>query len=252
MGRSKLIAAALAISAVAGISAASAADMPAHPSWVKAEPAPVSPIYDWTGIYVGLEGGGSWGNSRHVDQATGLNDTNSFDVNGGLGGVTVGANWQIATWVFGLEGDASWVGQRGSSVDNGPAGTPAFSSFTKEDWLATVRGRVGFAANNALFYGTAGWAGAGVKSGVYSTAAGTVFDTADQTRNGWTAGAGIEWGFLPEFSVKVEYLYVSLENKAFLTPNLGPAFNRSNVSLNDNIVRVGLNWRWGAPGTVNY
>ena len=69
--------------------------MPAHP-WLKADPVPVaSPIYDWTGIYVGLEGGGSWGNSRHVDAATGLNDTNSFDVNGGLGGVTVGANWQI-------------------------------------------------------------------------------------------------------------------------------------------------------------
>ena len=222
MGRLKLIAAAVAISAMAGISAASAADMPAH-AWLKSDPVAVAnPIYDWTGIYVGLEGGGSWGNSRHVDQATGLNDTNSFDVNGGLGGVTVGANWQIATWVFGLEGDLSWVGQRGSSVDNGPVGTPAFSSFTKEDWLATVRGRVGFAANNALFYGTAGWAGAGVKSGVYSTAAGTVFDTADQTRNGWTAGAGIEWGFLPEFSVKVEYLYVPSRTRRSLRPTSAP------------------------------
>jgi outer membrane immunogenic protein len=252
MGRSKLIAVAVAISAIAGIGAASAADIPAHP-WLKADPVPVAnPIYDWTGIYVGLEGGGAWGTSRHVDAATGLNDTNNFDVNGGLGGVTVGANWQIATWVFGLEGDASWVGQRGSSPDNGPAGTAGFSSFTKEDWLATVRGRVGFAANNALFYGTAGWAVAGTKSGVYSTATGTIFDSSDTSRNGWTAGAGIEWGFLPDLTVKVEYLYVQLENKGFLTPNLGPTFNRSSVPLNDNIVRVGLNWRWGAPGTVNY
>jgi outer membrane immunogenic protein len=252
MGRSKLIAAALAVSAVAGISAASAADMPAHP-WLKSDPVPVAnPIYDWTGIYVGLEGGGSWGNSRQTLAATGLNTSNSYNVNGGLGGVTVGANWQISQWVFGLEGDLSWVGQRGSSVENGPSAAAGFSDFTKEDWLATVRGRVGFAANNALFYGTAGWAGAGVKPGVYSTAFGTVFDTSDQMRNGWTAGAGVEWGFPPEFSVQVEYLYVSLENKSFLTPNLGAGFNRSNVSLNDNIVRVGLNWRWGAPGTVNY
>jgi outer membrane immunogenic protein len=252
MGRSKLIAAAVAVSAIAGIGAASAADMPAHP-WLKSDPVPVvSPIYDWTGIYVGLEGGGSWGNSHQTSAATGLNDSNSYNVNGGLGGVTVGANWQTGSLVVGVEGDASWVGQRGSSVENGPSGTAGFSDFTKEDWLATVRGRVGFAANNALFYGTAGWAGAGVKPGVYSTATGAIFDTADQMRNGWTAGAGIEWGFLPEFSVKVEYLYVQLENKSFITPNLGPAFNRSGVTLNDNLVRVGLNWRWGAPGTVNY
>ena len=73
MSHKKLIAAAVAISAIAGISAAQAADMPAHP-WLKTDPVPVAnPIYDWTGIYVGLEGGGSWGNSRQTLAATGLN-----------------------------------------------------------------------------------------------------------------------------------------------------------------------------------
>jgi outer membrane immunogenic protein len=250
MGRSKLILAAIA-SAIAGISAASAADMPAHP-WLKAPAPVVSPIYDWTGIYVGLEGGGSWGSSRHVDAATGLNDTNSYDVNGGLGGVTAGANWQITQWVFGLEGDVSWVGQHGSSVDNGPAGNAAFSSFTKEDWLSTVRGRVGYAADTALFYVTGGWAIAGTRSGVYSTATGAILDTSDDTRNGWTVGAGLEWALLPQWSVKLEYLYVKLEDKAFTTVNLGPAFNRSAVTLNDNLVRVGVNWRFNEPVSARY
>jgi outer membrane immunogenic protein len=246
MGRSKFIVAAVAVSAIAGISAASAADMPARP-WVK-EPVPVaSPIYDWTGIYVGLEGGGSWGNSRHVDAATGLNDTGTFDVNGGLGGVTVGVNWQTASWVFGLEGDASWVGQRGSSVDNGPAGNPAFTSFTKEEWLSTIRGRVGYAANTALFYVTGGWAIAGTRSGLTSTATGALIDISDDTRNGWTVGAGLEWAFLPQWSAKIEYLYVGLENKPFATINAGAAFNRSSVTLNDNLVRVGVNWHWDNP-----
>lgn len=193
--------------------------------------------------------------SRHVDAATGLNDTNNFNVNGGL-------EWrsrrrhrrrQLADrdLGFGIEGDASRVGQRGTSPDNGPVGVAGFSSFTKEDWLSTVRGRVGFAANNALFYGTAGYAVAGTRSGVYSTATGTVFDQSDDTRSGWTAAAGIEWGFLPDLTVKVEYLYVQLANKPLTTVNLGPAFNRSSVPFNDNIVRVGLNWRRVAPGTVN-
>jgi outer membrane immunogenic protein len=253
MGRSKLVAAALAVSAIAGINAASAADMPAH-AWLKADPVQVtSPIYDWTGIYVGLEGGGSWGTSHHVNAATGLNTTNNFDVNGGLGGVTVGVNWQVTQWVFGLEGDASWAGQRGSSVDNGPAGVAGLSSTTKEDWLATIRGRVGYAANNALFFVTGGWAIAGVKSLAFTTATGTILDSSDDTRNGWTVGAGLEWAFLPDLSVKVEYLYVNLENKAFATPNQGAAFNRSAVTLNDNLVRVGVNWHWNAtPVSARY
>jgi outer membrane immunogenic protein len=246
MGRSKFIVAAIAVSAIAGTGAASAADMPVRP-WVK-DPVPVaSPIYDWTGIYVGLEGGGSWGNSRHVNAATGLNTTNTFDVNGGLGGVTVGVNWQSASWVFGLEGDASWVGQRGSSVDNGPAGVAGNSSFTRENWLSTIRGRVGWAANTALFYVTGGWAIAGTRSGAYATGSGALIDISDDTRDGWTAGAGLEWAFLPDWSAKVEYLYVGLANKAFTTPNQGPAFNRSSVTLTDNIVRVGVNWHWNNP-----
>jgi outer membrane immunogenic protein len=71
-----------------------------------------------------------------------------------------------------------------------------------------------------------------------------VFDRSKATRSGWTAGAGAEWAFAPNWSAKVEYLYVKLENNGFIAPNLGSAFNRSNVPLDDNIVRVGANFHF--------
>ncbi len=227
-----------------------AADLAAR-TYTKA-PAMAAPMYDWSGFYIGIEGGGSWGRSKHVDQGTGLDDTLNYNVNGGLVGGTVGYNWQAASWVFGIEGDWSWSGQKGSSIDDGLAGNPTFSSYTKEKWLATVRGRVGYAANNVLFYATGGYAAASVEAGVTATATGVLLDSATSTRSGWTAGGGIEWGFAPNWSAKVEYLYVQLEDKAFITPNLGAGFNRSNVPLNDNIVRVGVNYRFGGPVVAKY
>ena len=106
-------------------------------------------IYDWTGIYVGVEGGGSWGSSRHVDPATGLDDTNNYNVNGGFGGMTVGDNWQLDLGVRPRR--RHLLGRPERQFDRQrPCRQPGFSSFTKEEWLATIRGRVGFAANNAL------------------------------------------------------------------------------------------------------
>jgi outer membrane immunogenic protein len=243
MGLSKFAAVALAIGAIAGSSAASAADMPAH-LYTKA---PMAAIYDWTGFYVGAEGGGSWGRSHQVDATTGLANNSNYDVNGGFGGMTVGYNWQASTWVFGLEGDISGSSANGSSVDNGPAGNPALTSFTKQEWLGTIRGRIGYAANSALLYVAGGYAVAGTKSGVEATATSVVLDTQQDTRNGWTVGAGVEWGFLPQWSAKAEYLYVKLEDKAFATANLGPAFNRSAVTLDENLFRVGVNYRFAGP-----
>ena len=229
-----------------------AADMAPAPVYTKAPPPPVVAVYNWTGFYIGIEGGGSWGRSKHVDLFSGLDDTSRYDVNGGLVGGTAGYNWQAANWVFGLEGDWSWSGQKGSSIDDGPAGSPGFSSFTKEKWLATVRGRVGYAVNNALFYATGGYAAASVGVGITETSTGFVIHSATSTRSGWTGGGGIEWGFTPNWSAKIEYLYVKLENKGFAAINLGPGFSRSNVPLDDNIVRVGVNYRFGGPVVARY
>ena len=217
---------------------ASAADLPPYP-----QEAPVvrAPVYGWQGAYVGLTGGGSLGRSKHIDRVTGLDDSPVFDVNGGLFGATAGYNWQLTTWVFGAEGDLSWAGQKGSSLDSGPAGNLDFTSFTKMQWLGTLRGRVGYTPGNLLLYATAGYAAAGIETGVKSSATGTVFDSASSSRSGWTAGAGAEWAFGPAWSAKVEYLYVKFADGGFPTTNLGAEFDRSHVSLDDHVVRIGIN-----------
>lgn len=227
-----------------GTGTALGADMPLR-MYTKA-PAPIA-IYNWTGLYIGIEGGGSWGSSKHVDQFTGLDDAPWFDVNGGLVGGTAGFNWQTGGFVVGVEGDWSWADQKGSSPDTGPAGEPNLTSFTNEKWLATARGRLGYAVNNVLIYATGGYAAAGVDVGIKETATGVVDDQTSQTRSGWTAGGGIEWGFAPNWSAKVEYLYVSLQDTGFVATNLGSGFNRSSVPLNDNIVRAGINLHFGGP-----
>src|SRR6202790_3816817 len=134
---------------VLGTTAASAADLP-----LKTKALPPVAIYDWTGFYIGIEGGGSLGTSNHEDRLDNPY-TLGYNVKGGLVGGTVGYNWQMSSFVFGLEGDLSWVSEVGTHPDDGPVvGNVAFSSSTKENWLATARARFGYAVNNLLFYGT--------------------------------------------------------------------------------------------------
>jgi outer membrane immunogenic protein len=229
---------------VLGTTAAAAADLP-----VKAAPVPVA-IYDWTGFYIGVSGGGAFGQSTHIDQATGLGDTIGYNVKGGLIGGTVGYNWQVSRFVIGFEGDASWVGQYGSNFDDGLAGSPAFTSFTKETWVATARGRLGYAVDNLLFYGTGGYAGAGVEAGVKDANTGALLASASSTRSGWTAGGGLEWGFAPNWSAKFEWLYMKFDSVAFNT--LAAEGPRSSAPFDDNVIRAGINYRFGGPVVAKY
>jgi outer membrane immunogenic protein len=242
MTKNIIIAAVTAL--VLGPTAVSAADLP-----VKAAPVPVA-IYDWTGFYIGVAGGGSLGTSTHIDAATGLGDTLGYNVRGGLVGGTLGYNWQVSSFVFGFEGDASWVGEYGSHPDDGLAGNPAFTSFTKATWVATARGRAGYAVNNLLFYGTGGYAAAGVEAGVKDANTGALLASATSTRSGWTAGGGLEWGFAPNWSAKFEWLYMKFDSAAFNT--LVAEGPRSSVPLDDNVVRAGINYRFGGPVVAKY
>jgi outer membrane immunogenic protein len=231
--------------------AVSAADLA-----VKAPPPVV--LYDWTGFYLGIAGGGSLGNSDHIDAATGLSDAAGYNIRGGLVGGTLGYNWQVSSFVLGFEGDVSWVGEYGSNADIGPAavdfvnsvGNPLFQSFTKETWMATARARFGYAVNNLLFYGTGGYAGAGVTAGVKDGTTNALLASASSTRNGWTAGGGLEWGFAPNWSAKFEMLYMKFDSKSFFTIQAeGP---RSAVPLDDTIARAGINYRFGGPVVARY
>ncbi len=212
---------------LAAVSAANAADLPRPvpaPMPTKAPPF-VAPVYDWSGFYVGVNGGGGWG-SAHTDL------TGHFGTSGGLAGGTAGYNAQFGSWVLGLEGDMDWANIGGnSSANNCPGGCSV-----QDQWLSTVRGRAGYAFGSFLPYVTGGLAVGDVKA----SAAG--FPGMDSTQAGWAAGAGVEYGISRSISAKVEYLRTDL-GRFDCGLNCGPTAP-DNVSTRSNVVRGGINFRF--------
>ena len=223
--------------------AAQAAVAAAPPLAIKAMPAAASPAVDWTGLYLGLNAGYSFGGSSWNDSVTGAS-TGNFGTYGFLFGGTLGANYQAGPLVFGIEGDGAWTD---------PSGFGTFTSSalctggcqTANDWLATVRGRTGYAFDRYLIYATAGAAFGDVKAG-YSN-----HPASDTTEPGWTVGAGVEGSFAPHWSAKVEYLFVDLNNGSCTTDcaianaNGAPVVPNVAVKFNESMVRAGVNYRFG-------
>ncbi len=231
MKRVLLIAGALAL---LGSSQALAADLPQAQPPVKAPAAYVpAPVFSWTGFYLGINGGYGFGQSSWNN----INDgsTGNFNTSGFLVGGTVGANYQIGSFVIGVEGDGDWNDFNGST---GFCNIP--NCTTQSDWLATVRGRAGYAWDRVLFYGTGG----GAFGNIQAAAAGLPFATGTQT--GWTAGAGVEFAFAPNWTAKVEYLYVNLGNFTCPATSCGGTGGvPDTVTLTENIVRAGVNYKFG-------
>jgi outer membrane immunogenic protein len=224
-----LLAAAISLGAA---QAASAADMPAKAPIYKAPPVL---MYNWTGFYVGINGGGGWG---HTDWTyAGLGTTANHNTSGGLIGATLGYNYQIQNWVLGIEGDWDWARINGSAT----CPTATFTCESKLKSLGTIRGRVGAVWGNALLYATGGWAWANMTVQTNSAATGTVGTST--TPNGWTLGAGVEYAFLPNWSVKVEYLYVRLGTNRYTVDTALPVDAKEQVS----ILRAGLNYKFFTP-----
>jgi outer membrane immunogenic protein len=235
-----------------------AADLPARS--YKAPPMMAPVAASWSGCTLGVVGGGVWGSSRHVAVNSpnpldaGLPITNSFGLSGGAIGGTTGCNIQFDSWVFGIENDISWTNARGSAPD-----VPPFSRFavsqTNEKWLDTLRGRVGFAWDRALLYGTGGAAFAGTSATICSTVATGLCASNSQTRTGWVAGAGIEYAMWENVSLKFEYLHADFGNgRYFSTPLVFGPVNivTRDVRLTDDIVRAGVNWRFTSlPGMLS-
>jgi outer membrane immunogenic protein len=207
-------------------------------------PAPLpAAVYNWTGFYLGINGGFGDGNSNWTDGAVG--ETGRFPISGYLVGGTVGANYQTGAYVFGIEGDFDWTNLHGGSGSTCGAISdlvpPPTGCQTQSAWLGTVRGRVGYAFNNVLIYGTGGAAFGNMQTGLIPP---STFDSS--TEAGWTTGAGLEIGFAPNWTVKAEYLFVDLPDATCMTVgNCGGAIG-STVSFNESIVRAGINFKFGA------
>jgi len=236
------------IFALIGISGtAVAADLPPAPPPVARAPAayvPAIPVYNWGGFYVGINGGWGWGNVKYTANAVGgfPGTTGSLSDNGGVVGGTLGFNWQASAFVFGVEGDWDY-----SAINTGT--TSSLCNFsgncqTGNNWLATVRGRAGYAADRVLFYLTAGGAFANVQTNFNGV-------TTTHTQAGWTGGAGIEWAFADNWTAKVEWLYVNLGNGSVsCTTTTCLNFSGINapipvsVGLTENLIRAGVNFKF--------
>jgi outer membrane immunogenic protein len=224
-----------------------AADLPVRAPVTKIL-TPVVVTYSWAGCYLGVEGGGAWGQSRHDTDFGSTSD--AFAVSGGLAGGTIGCNYQAREWVLGLESDLSWTSKKGSAVEVAPF-PAAFTSETREHWLATVRGRLGLAAHRWLVYVTGGYAAAAVEARIFNpTISLDVSDT--RIRNGFAVGAGIETAIADHWSVKLEYLFVGLQNASYFAAAPPAVLTRTGVPITDNIVRAGLNYRFGGPIVGKY
>lgn len=207
--------------------AAFAADLPTRNTPYTKTPAMVSPATNWSGFYIGAMGG--YGSENSGDQ---------FAIKGGFAGGTVGYNWQFGQFVAGIEADGAWADINNSVTQVFP-GLGTLTASAKVDALATVRGRFGVAFDQVLLYGTAGLALADAKLG--ASALGVNLSDS-QTLTGWTAGAGIEWMFMPRWSVKAEYLYRSFGGQTFFASQLAPGIQTGTLNINSG--QVGVNYHF--------
>jgi outer membrane immunogenic protein len=249
----KFIALAAAIAAFGSVNSANAADMPTKAPVYKAAP---MATYNWAGWYVGGNVGYGWGtnsnpNVTFVDGsgigvapyfALGGNVMPSVQQKGVIGGLQLGYNWMLSpTWVVGLVTDfqASGMKASGTNVVTPPAAaTSTQTNSLQTDWFGTFRAKLGLAQNNWLFYGTGGLAYGQVKSsGIWAANIGVNY-----------AGAGIDYGITPNWTVGVEYLYVDLGHVSYTdvsTNGVAPltTFTISNHAT-ANIARATLNYKF--------
>lgn len=237
-----LFAAILSVATAGGAGAADIAQPP-PPEAPGAYVPLVPPVYNWGGVYIGINGGWGWGDGKWSLPATVAFPALSGTVNdnGAIIGGTLGVNYQTDAFVFGLEGDLDYSGINTDTTSTVCA--VSGNCQTGNNWLSTVRARAGYASNNVLFYGTAG----GAFANMQTTLSGV---TTSHTQAGWTVGAGVEWAFYNNWTAKLEYLFVDLNtvnaacSTAVCTANNGGASVPFNVGLTENLMRAGVNYKF--------
>jgi outer membrane immunogenic protein len=234
-----------------GISApALAADLAPRP-YTKAPPPMISPVYDWSGFYIGINGG--WGQNRDCRSGvlTGA-DFGCHDANGGTAGGQIGYRWQSGGWVFGLEGQGNWADFSGSNVNTA---FPAFTVRSKMDAFGLFTGQIGYAWNNALLYVKGGGAVTDTKYDSIVNATGALDTSAGSNTNwGGTVGAGVEYGFAPNWSAAIEYdhIFHTSQTLTFTSAAGVPLADPRNVGGDTDLVTARINWRFGGPVIAKY
>jgi len=244
----------VAASALAlGVSgSASAADLAAR-HYTKAPPM-VAPIYDWSGFYIGINGGGGSAHTCWDLVAPGFATIaeGCHDSTGGTVGGQIGYRWQSANWVFGIEGQGNWADFSGSNV--APVGGNPLGGAqdrTRIDAFGLITGQVGYAWNNVLAYVKGGAAVVDNKYDIFAVPGGPLFASGSETRWGGTVGAGLEIGFAPGWSLGFEYDHIFLDDSN-ITLASGGAGTPLRIRQDVDLGTVRLNYRFGGPIVAKY
>jgi outer membrane immunogenic protein len=256
----KLLAAAFGVVAL-GAAPALAADLAARP-YVKA-PAMIPAVYDWSGFYAGLNGGGA--SSRECWTLTSIAGTTltpppsegCHSASGGMAGGQIGYRWQAASWVFGVEALGDWADLKGSN-----ASLTAFIPYTNQtkiDAIGLFTGQVGYAFNTVLLYVKGG---AAVTDNKYSSffpvgnifaAAFVPFNAQTEARWGGTVGAGVEFSFAPDWSIGFEYDHLFMGTRNITFPATAIAVTRNdNIRQDVDMGTVHVSYRFGGPVIAKY
>lgn len=205
---------------------------------------PPPPVYNWGGLYIGFNAGYGFGTSNWTDPSDPGGTTGNFNLRGFLAGATIGANFQSDAFVFGAEADFD-----GSSIDGKVSSqfcSTGTQCETKNFWFSTLRGRLGYAADRVLFYGTAGGA-------LGDVAPGQSGNFQRITKGGWTAGAGVEAAFTENLTARIEYLYLKLGNSTCTSTTAcgsdvglpgGSSNPNDTVKFSTSMIRLGLDYKF--------
>jgi outer membrane immunogenic protein len=249
-----LLGAAAVLAALSVAAPASAADLPAR-VYTKA-PVMVPAIYDWSGVYIGINGGGGsthkcWDITNDLGFVVPTTSEGCHDATGGFVGGQLGYRWQSSAWVFGVEVQGDWADFKGSntSLFFGPGAT----NQTKMDAFGLFTGQVGYAWNNVLWYVKGGAAVTDDKYRGLTTVGNVLVDSANDTRWGGTVGTGVEVSFAPNWSVAFEYdhLFMGTHSVNLTTP-AGVLSRTDNIKQDVDIGSVRVNYRWGGPVIAKY
>ena len=230
----------------------------------KAPPPPLVPVFSWTGFYIGPNVGGAWANNRWTDTLF-LTNFNHNSNGVFIGGGQIGGNYQIGSFVIGGEWDFDWAANNNNNTGIVIPGVGNIVVTNNNRWITTVAARFGYTVDRMLFYGKAGggWVGnnnlavTNVTTGVSLTCGTLGFSSCNNNTGGWLVGAGFEYAFTNNWTVKLEYDYLGLGNRTFVIPATAPLLAGDTFTSNNRnvqMVKVGVNYlfNWGAPVAARY
>jgi outer membrane immunogenic protein len=226
-----------------------AADLWAPPPMPYKALPPPAPAWDWTGFYLGLDVGAAWATdtvSPTIDDPGTFPRSNKLSTSGPLGGATIGFNYQLSSFLFGIEGDIGALALANSLAD--PGSSLGEVDSINNGWYGDATGRLGFVWGPALLYGKGGWAFFNGQASTTTALAG-YSATQSGTFTGWTYGGGIEYRLGGPWSAKIEYLHFAFGTKdasltAVTAAPVGTVYPYANA-LSVDTVKFGLNYKFG-------